>query len=168
MVGRPLSLEYSHDGAVTNWTPPVPSLDFGVFGGGLPVSALLDFVFPDVGRPLREGEQWETTVQRRSIDGNSLTEESIATRWTLDRIETPDGATLAHVTFSMRRPGVHPLAASGSFVLDARTGILLELSLEETVPGTWGTGAEEMSFEQTTTVHIVAHTDPVSGAAYRP
>jgi hypothetical protein len=168
LIGPALRLEYGHAGGAPEWAGQVPSIDFGMFGGTFPVSALIDFAFPQVGRALREGEQWEATAARRSIEGNVWIEESVLVRWTLDRIETGPNGRRAHVTFTMRRPDERALEAAGSFVVDASTGLLLELSYEETVPGTWSFGGEDLPFVQTTRLRIVADAATSAGAIDRP
>jgi hypothetical protein len=168
LVGPALRLEYDHAGGTPEWAGPVPSIDFGAFGGTFPVSALIDFAFPQVGRPLRQGEAWESTATRRTSEGNVWIEESVLVRWTLDRIEAGRNGNRAHVTFTLRRPDARTLEAAGFFVVDVRTGLLLDLSYEETVPGTWRFGGEDAPFVQTTTLRIVADAATAGGAIDRP
>lgn len=160
LVGTSTRLSWNRTTGDPEWQAPVPEIDYGDFGGTMPVSVLIDQALPAMSADaVGPGGSWEAESQRRRIDGNTWTIESVVTRYTLEDVERVNGAAVARVAFTMRRPSSRTLEASGSFVIGVDDGVVRTLELEERVPGTWSFGGEALPFVQTTTLRLdlVAH-----------
>jgi hypothetical protein len=158
LQGSSLSLTYGRDGREVTYAEAPPLIDFGEMGGALPLSALIDQVFPALSAsPVRVGDSWEHWWVRVQVDGAALTERRVASRLTLAALEMRGGKAVARVEVSTRAdalPGEQggAVVANGVVLIRVEDGVVLELSSEETVSGVWLFETERLPYRQTTTL----------------
>jgi hypothetical protein len=156
LQGSSLSLSYRRDGREVTYAEPTPLIDFAEMGGALPLSALIEQVFPALSAaPVRVGESWDHWWVREQVDGAAVTERRVASRFTLAALETRAGKAVARVEVSTRAdalPGEQggAITAHGLVLIRVEDGVVLEVSSEETVSGIWYFEAERLPFQQTT------------------
>jgi hypothetical protein len=131
-------------------------------GGSLPLTALIDPAFPGLPQaPVKVGESWEHWWTRTQIDGGELSVRQVATRFTLVALETNGGKTVARIAASTRAAadrsaaGAGAVSAEGFVLIRVEDGVVLEVSSEESVTGSWSFSGEQLPFKQTSKLRLV-------------
>ena len=134
-----------------------PTVDFASVGGELPLASLLALVVAPVpGGALRVGESVERSWPRESIDGNTASDRPATARLTLRAVEGRGAGRVARIEIVMRAAATADAGAiegRGTALVEVATGVLRELSLEETTSGTYRFG-DGLPYRQTTTIRI--------------
>ena len=155
--GKSFTAAYTGAGGPAVFDSAAPALDYTSVGGELPLAAVLAHLFPPMpDRVVRVGESWERAWTRTSIDGNTLGERPVTTRVTLRGIDGRGDARVARLEILTRGApanGAGAVEARGTALVEVATGALRELSIEETVTGTYRFGAG-LPYAQTTTIRI--------------
>lgn len=141
--------------------PPIvegaPTVDFASVGGELPLASLLALVVAPVpGAAVRVGRTVEQRWPRRSIDGNTPSDRPVTARLTLRAVEGRGADRVARVDIATRAPATADAGAiegRGTALVEVATGVLRELSLDETTSGTYRFG-DGLPYRQTTTIRI--------------
>lgn len=157
--GRSFAVGYPRAGGSAAFDSTTPALDYSSVGGVLPLGAVLGHLFPPMpDRVVRVGESWERAWTRTSIDGNTLGDRPVTSRLTLRAIDGRGDARVARVEIATRGApanGAGAVEAKGFALVEVATGAVREVSIEETVTGTYNFGAG-FPYRQTTTIRIAA------------
>jgi hypothetical protein len=103
LPGTTFSLAWARTGGRPAYGRDVPTIDFGTLGGPLPVSLLVDPLFPLMpDRPVSIGDTWEREWVRDHVNGTSLGGRAAMTRFALATIERSGGHTIARIDIESR------------------------------------------------------------------
>jgi hypothetical protein len=167
MFGATVDLSYARTGGGAAYGGSVPAIDFATFGGSLPLSALLDYLFqPLPDRAVSAGDRWEHTWVRKQVDGGAVTTRNVVSRFTVASLERQGAGTVARVNVETRSSDAggasgDAFQSSGFFLIGVQDGLVREVSIEDTTSGPWDFGGEPLSYKQTSRVHVL-------GAGVRP
>jgi hypothetical protein len=143
------------DGAST--VQGAPTVDFASVGGELPLASLLALVVAPVpGGALRVGQAVERAWPRQSIDGNTASDRPVTARLTLRAVAGRGADRVARIEIATRAAATADAGAiegRGMALVEVATGVLRELSLDETTSGTYRFG-DGLPYRQATTVRI--------------
>jgi hypothetical protein len=137
MIGTALQATYADSGRPVTWSAQGPTVGFGEIGGSLPLTTLLDPLFPALpARAVRANDTWERTWTQQALIGQKETRVTLRTRYTVDRIESLDGAQVVRVRFTTAPTGaaVPGTTSTGTMVVGV-DGVLRELRIEESREG---------------------------------
>jgi hypothetical protein len=137
LMGTSLQATYADSGRPVTWSQSGPAVGFGEIGGSLPLTTLLDPLFPALpARAVRANDTWERTWTQQALIGQKEVQISVRTRYVVERIQALDGAQVARVRFTTSPTGAAvPGTTSAGTMLVGLDGVLRELRIEESREG---------------------------------
>ena len=154
--GARVALRYDAGGGAPT-VEGAPTVDFASVGGELPLASLLALVVAPVpGGALRVGHAVDRSWPRQSIDGNTASDRPVTARLTLRAVEGRGAGRVARIEILTRAAATADAGAiegRGTALVEVATGVLRELSLDETTSGTYRFG-DGLPYRQTTTIRI--------------
>jgi hypothetical protein len=151
MMGTSLQATYADSGRPVTWSERGPTVSFGEIGGAIPLTALLDPIFPALpNRAVRASDTWERTWSTFAIVGQKEVQLTVRTRYQVERVETVDRAQVVRVRFtSTPIGGAVAGATSTGTMLVGVDGVLRELRIEETHNGNdWDFNGNTLTYAQ--------------------
>jgi hypothetical protein len=151
LMGTSLQATYTDSGRPAVWAATGPTVSFGEIGGSLPLTTLLDPIFPALpARPVRANDTWDRTWTQTALVGQKEVRIAVRTRYVVERIETVAGAQVVRVRFTTTPTGpAIPGSTSSGTMLVGVDGVLRELRIEESREGNdWDFNGNILSYTQ--------------------